>query len=91
MSQEWKYAVVTANDVTVESVPCVIGGVYVNDPPTSDGDATDGTTRVFTIPSGAAVGNCYGFDGTRFETSLIISAGGGDVIVMYHIMGEAHA
>ncbi len=90
MVPEWKYAVVTGGKTTVETVPCIIGGVYINIPPPDDGKVSDDTTRVFVLPSGAAVGNCYGFDGTRFETSLVVNAGGGDVTVVYWIMGDDH-
>jgi len=90
MAEEWKYAVVTGNSVTVESVPCIVGGVYINIPPSSDAKIEDGDNRPFLIPAGTAVGNCFGFDGTRLETNMVISAGGGDITVMYWIMGEAH-
>lgn len=86
---EWRYSVVTSL-TTIASAPCLVKGVYVNASPTSNASVSDGGTRVAIIPSGAAIGNAYDFDTTRFETSLVANPGGGDLTIFYKLMRDPH-
>ena len=93
---EWKYSRVDTSDnlTTIESVACLVKGVYINSTLSNHVvEIMDDTSKVFTIPAGATAGNAYDFDTTRFEDKLIVDpddSSTGSITIMYNIMGEAH-
>lgn len=97
MAIEWKKKTVDLadNSTVVESVPCLVQGVYVNTATSAHAcPIKDGTTGdLFTIPASAAAGNAYGFGPARFKQNLTIDpddAATGSITVSYVILSEPH-
>ncbi len=96
MAIEWKYAVVDLSDnsTTIESVSCLVNGIYINTVTSSHACLLkDNTTMVYTIPAAAAAANRYPFGPTRFETSLVVDpddSATGNITVEYVVLGEPH-
>ena len=97
MATEWKYAVVDLadNSTTIESVACLVNGVYINTATSAHACLIkDDTSMVYTIPASATAANRYGFGPTRFETSLVVDpddSATGSITVEYVILGEDRA
>jgi len=93
---EWKKAVVdlATDSTTVESVACLVNGVYINTTLSAHAcPIKDDTADAYTIPASAAAGTRYEFGPTRFETSLVVdpdNAATGSITIEYVILGEDH-
>ena len=76
MTREWRYSTqdTSDNSTTVETVPVLLKGFYVNTTLSAHTVVLkDDTAAVITIPASTAAGTKVLFDeGIRFETSLVI-------------------
>lgn len=94
---EWLSATVDVadNSTEVESVPCLVQGVYINTALSAHPcPVKDGTTgREFVIPASAAAGNAYGFGPSRFVENLTVDpddAATGSITILYVRLREPH-
>ena len=75
MIREWQYSTQdTSNNLTtISAVPALVKGVYINTTLSAHTVVLkDDTTAVITIPASSRAGDAFDFDGTRFETSLVL-------------------
>lgn len=88
-TEEWLPAVVDLADdsTTVLNGPAVLGLVYVNTALSAHVCLIkDDTTSIFTLPASTAAGAFFDFEGTRFETSLVVdpdNSATGSITVLY--------
>jgi len=89
MADEWLYSAVDLADdsTTVESVPVVLKAVYVNTVLSAHAcPIKDDTAAVFTLKASLAAGEVINFEGTRFETSLVVdpdNSATGNITLIY--------
>ena len=96
MIDEWKVTKVDLadNSTTINAVPTLLGGVYVNDQVSAQAvPIYDGTTMIFKIPASATPGNAYNLGPARCETSLIIDpddSATGSITVLWRDLGRVN-
>lgn len=97
MAIEWKIKTVdlAVNSTVVESVPCLVQGVYINTALSAHAcPIKDGTTgQQFDIPASASAGTLYDFGECRFLENLTVDpddTATGSITISYVISSEPH-
>lgn len=85
---EFKYKVVdlAVDSTTVSTRRAILRAAYINTITSGATIIKDGTTTVFTIPSGMVAGQSIPFGDAIFDSGIVVdpdNAGSGDITVVY--------
>lgn len=91
---KWDYYRVdlTAGDVVVETLPCLVKGVYINEQTSNHRiEIKDGSEFAYSVPASSPAGQAYDFssDGVIYESGIVVSPNAsatGNITVVYFVL-----